>query len=163
MTPDGGPRVRKPGRPTKFNPDRAAKILKALRGAAALDTAAAYAGVHRDTLHEWLRLGDAEELGQHRDFSDAVHEALAYAEVNASASVAKAMQKQWQAAAWYLERRNPREWGPRIKVTLEQELDAAIERLEAVLPPEQFEAAVRALVGEPGSIAPPAPRGGEEK
>lgn len=163
MTPDGGKRLPRPGRPTKLEVDRTQKVLRALQGGSALDTAAAFAGVHRDTLHEWLRRGEAEEAGPYREFSDAVRSTLASAEVAASASVSLAMKKNWQAAAWYLERRNPRIWGPKVRVTLEQEFDAAIDRLEEALPTEWFEIALHAILGEPGTPSLAAEGGGSRR
>lgn len=48
------------GRPSKLTPELTAKVTAAVRAGNWLETAAAYAGVHRATLHEWLKRGRAE-------------------------------------------------------------------------------------------------------
>ena len=61
---------KRPGRPSKRNPEVEKKILDALRTGAYLETAAAYAGIHRDTLNEWRR--------EFSDFSDAIKKELSH-------------------------------------------------------------------------------------
>jgi hypothetical protein len=47
---------------------------------------------------------------------DGVEKAKAKAEMNSVELIRKAAEKNWQAAAWYLERRNYQEWGRKDKV-----------------------------------------------
>lgn len=114
------------GRPTKFTPEVTSKILTAIRAGNYIETAAAWAGVNKQTIYDWLRQGAAQEKGPFRDFSDSVGEALAHAEVADLQNVAEAAKKgNWQAAAWRLERRNPSRWGrkDRTPVAPEDEID----------------------------------------
>lgn len=114
------------GRPTKFTPDVTSKILTAIRAGNYIETAAAWAGVNKQTIYDWLRQGAAQDKGAFRDFSDSVGEALAHAEVADLQQVAEAAKKgNWQAAAWRLERRNPSRWGrkDRAPLTPEDEID----------------------------------------
>ncbi len=89
--------------PSKPLDARQEAILKALRLGNTRTTAAAYAGVSRETLYAWMR----ESL----TFSDAVIEAEASAEVGHVECIAKAASKgSWMASAWWLERRRPKQW-----------------------------------------------------
>jgi|GEM_PF-556667 len=118
--------VKKMGRPTKFTPEVTGKILTAIRAGNYIETAAAWAGVNKQTIYDWLRQGAAQEKGPFRDFSDSVGEALAHAEIADLQQVAEAAKKgNWQAAAWRLERRNPSRWGrkDRSPVNPEDEID----------------------------------------
>jgi transposase len=106
------------GRPTKLTPALQDKIVQAIRAGNYMETAAAYAGIHKDTLYAWLKRG-ARERSPHspyRQFSDAVEKALAEAEVRDVALIAKAAEREWQAAAWRLERKFPDRWGRRERV-----------------------------------------------
>jgi len=106
------------GRPTKLTPELQRKITDAIRAGNYMETAAAYAGIHKDTLYAWLKRGarDKSPKSPYRQFSDAVEKALAEAEVRDVALIAKAAEKEWQAAAWRLERKFPDRWGRKDRV-----------------------------------------------
>jgi hypothetical protein len=94
-------------RPTKYNAEIAKKICDAIRVGATHELAAAYAGINQDTLTNWKH--------RYSDFSDAVKEAEGAAAVKWLAHIEKAAQDgNWQAAAWKLERKYPREYGRRV-------------------------------------------------
>lgn len=96
------------GVPTKRTDATRATILRALRHGATYKRAAEAAGIHRDTLHEWMR-NDA-------DFSDDVKKAHGQMMQTALASIEKAAKEgTWQAAAWWLERMYPDEYGRSIQ------------------------------------------------
>lgn len=98
------------GRPTKRSAAREEVILNALRLGNTRTIAAAYAEVHRDTFYEWMR---------DPTFSDAVEKAEADAEARFVGQIVKAAHGgTWQAAAWWLERRNQNSWGKRIDVNI---------------------------------------------
>jgi hypothetical protein len=99
-----------------------------------METAAQYAGLHKDTLYEWLKRGAREKDRVARNprnrireeerlfvlFSDAIKEALAQAEIQDVTMITQAaMNGAWQAAAWRLERKFPGRWGrkPIVEVT----------------------------------------------
>jgi hypothetical protein len=69
------------GRPTRLTPDRQARIVQAVRGGCTYEAAARLAGVHRDSVHHWLKRGAQEETGRYKEFSDAFACARAEAEV----------------------------------------------------------------------------------
>lgn len=95
------------GRPTKKTEQRVEALLQSLRAGASRQRSAALAGIHRDTLHEWMKQDPA--------FSDAIEKAEAFAEARFLSRVATAAENErsWQAAAWILERRFPKEWSKR--------------------------------------------------
>lgn len=113
------------GRPTKLNIDTHNKIISVIRAGNYIETAAAYAGIDKSTLYDWLKRGEREKqrVAQNPrcnirksekpyvEFSNAVEKALAEAEVRDVAIIDKAAEDQWQAAAWRLERKFPDRWG----------------------------------------------------
>jgi transposase len=110
--------------PKLLNAEIQQTIIDAILGGNYLETAAAYAGVSRSTLFDWLAKGREvqEQLdkglevtvpnGQiYSDFLDSTREAQARSEVRTVAIIQKAGLTNWQAAAWHLERSRPRHWG----------------------------------------------------
>lgn len=124
------------GRPSKISPEITAKICDMLRAGNYLETAAAYAGVNKTTLYDWMKRG-ARELERvenaglsakvrkkeqpYVDFSNALTRALAEAEVRDLIIISNAAKNDWRAAAWKLERRTPHKWGKmeRVEAKLE--------------------------------------------
>lgn len=108
----------------KLDQDLSDKICAAVRLGNYIETAAAFAGIARSTLYEWMKLGRATpkegetveqfELAQpYREFVVQLEQAMASAEVRDVTTIMKASSRNWQAAAWRLERRNPERWGRR--------------------------------------------------
>ena len=135
---------RKPsrGRPTKLTPELQAKICSAIQAGNFIEIAAAFAGIRKATLHNWLRRGARQTQGIYHAFSEAVEKALADSEARDVALIAKAAADgQWQAAAWRLERKFPERWGRRerhqveanIQGTVKVTADEAIEQLTRLL------------------------------
>jgi len=132
----------KTGRPTKLTPEVQDAILRALRAGNYMETAAAFGGVHKDTLYDWLKRGRADivkgkEDGLYASFVRALDKAVADGEVRDVAIIAEAAQgrpaqldrdgnviraavpPQWTASAWRLERRWPKKWGRFDRVGVE--------------------------------------------
>lgn len=127
------------GRPSKLRPDLQQKIISSLRAGNYFDAACLSAGIHESTGYRWLQRGEAEmqrldndsrarpkaEEAVFVDFCKAVKEAAAEAENEYVALIKHAAkgtlirtdgtrvpyEGQWQAAAWWLERRFPDKWG----------------------------------------------------
>ena len=78
------------GRPTKFTPETQQTIVQAIRANAYIETAAALAGIDKDTFYAWLKQGGREKSGQYREFSDAVKKALAVGQMRDLAVIDKA-------------------------------------------------------------------------
>ena len=111
---------------TKLTPELQEKILLHLRVGAYVETAAACAGIHKDTFYEWMKKG-ARGQQPYVAFAQAVNKAVAESESRDLATILKAAQSQWQAAAWRLERRFPEKYGrnDRLKVDAKIEHDGA--------------------------------------
>ncbi len=101
------------GRPTKLTPEIANQIVMAITTGNYIETAAAFAGIHKDTLYDWLKKGARAKSGPYQEFSDAVEKALAESEVRDVTLIANAAKDNWTAAAWRLERKHPERWGRR--------------------------------------------------
>lgn len=140
------------GRPTKLTPEIAQRIEQAVAAGNYLETAAAFAGISKQTLYKWLRKGARAKSGEHRAFVDAVEKALAQAEVRDVANIARAAsgydvvrtkerittdgkvermtetgrEFSWQASAWRLERKYPDRWGRRVDVAVTGELSGEV-------------------------------------
>lgn len=118
------------GRPTKFY-EVQKDLLLAAQGGNYLDTCAAFAGVSRSTLFDWLRTGarnrrilDAKPRSRMTqldkdlaDFSDAMKKAMAQTEMGHLLNIrAAGKDGAWQADAWMLERKYPNKWGRRDRI-----------------------------------------------
>jgi hypothetical protein len=116
--------ARSAGRPSKHTPEREQRLLDALRAGNTRKAACHYAGISEEALARWLRASV--------DFVDAVQKAESDAEVRMVAEIAQAARgSTWQAAAWWLERRRPDDFGRRDRVDIE--LRMQVKRLAAEL------------------------------
>lgn len=94
-------------RPTKYNDQTVSAIVQALSMGATYELAAQYAGITYETFNQWSKTKPA--------FSEAVKKAEGEAVVKWLAKIEKAASDgNWQAAAWKLERRYPREYGRQV-------------------------------------------------
>jgi hypothetical protein len=123
----------KRGRPEKLTDDIRKDIIKVIRSGNYIETACAYVGINKTTFYDWLKKGAREkqrvednprakvrkDLQKYVDFSEEVDKALAHAEIRDVAIIGKAAEKEWQAAAWRLERKFPDRWGRKDKHALE--------------------------------------------
>tara|TARA_R100001530_G_scaffold113355_1_gene80369 strand:+ start:448 stop:939 length:492 start_codon:yes stop_codon:yes gene_type:complete len=108
------------GRPSKIVDDNIRdKLIAAIQRGAYIETAAAFAGINKDTFYRWLKKGSIEKEGPFRDFSDAVEKAMAESEVRDIDLIDRAAASgTWQASAWRLERKFPKRWGRKQAHTL---------------------------------------------
>lgn len=127
-------------RPIKLNEQIQNKIITAIRAGNYIETAAAYAGITKSTLYDWLKRGEREKQRVAKNprnrirkeeaifvgFSNAVEKALAEAEIRDVAIIGKAAEEYWQAAAWRLERKFPDRWG-RKKLDIDMKHSGDIE------------------------------------
>ena len=127
------------GRPSKLTPELQERICEAIRAGNYIETSAARVGINKTTLYNWLTKGGREvtrvEAGLAKgrrckvtakaqpyvDFLDAIKRAEADAEARDVAIIAKAALKQWQAAAWRLERKHYSRWGRRQAIEYKPE------------------------------------------
>ena len=105
------------------------RLLEALRHGDFIDDACAYSGISEDTFYRWQREGAelhrrldrgetlTEEEEQIRKMSETIKEAELLGQHAALAVIQRAANSgTWQAAAWFLERRN-KKWSNRTELT----------------------------------------------
>lgn len=91
----------------KYNPERVANIIQAIELGATFVIAANSAGVSENTFYRWMK--------EYPEFDEAVNKAASKAAIRWLAKIEQAAsQGNWQAAAWKLERRFPRDYGRHI-------------------------------------------------
>lgn len=89
--------------------------------------------VSREAFYAWLRKGEKAEEGLEKELYDAIKEAEGRAIARNVALIQKAAQNgNWQAAAWWLERKYPKEWGRKDKFDFggQGEIKIKIERVK---------------------------------
>lgn len=105
---------RKVGRPTDFTPELGEEIAKFVAAGNYIEVAAVAAGIARSTFFKWFRQGVRDRrAGKDTElavFSDAIKTAEARAEARDVVTIGTAARRQWQAAAWRLERKYPKRW-----------------------------------------------------
>ena len=118
----------------KISEEKIKQIVEAVRAGNFIETAAAFAGLSKQTLYNWLKEGmrerDRRENGEKPDrtkdmyvkFSIDIEQAMAEAEMRDVEIITKAAEQQWQAAAWRLERKFPDRWGKKVAVDAKQEI-----------------------------------------
>jgi len=140
------------GRPTKLTAEIQQKIVTAIAAGNYIETSAALVGINRTTLQRWMKRGARAQSGKHADFCSAVHKALAQAEVRDVAIIGQAAVKQWQAAAWRLERKNHKRWGRKAVIVANHEVSGpsggAIQMLTAHMTLAERRAVLREVDGE---------------
>lgn len=93
------------------------KIVKSIQAGNYAEVAARAAGISKDTFYKWLlRGGKGEE--PFKGLADAIESAAAFADERDVTLLANHAVKHWQAAAWRLERRNPKLYGRKDSLEL---------------------------------------------
>lgn len=114
------------GRPLKLTEDLQRKIVEAIRAGNYIETAAAYAGVNKSTIYDWLKRGARGDGAEFVSFSNAVEKALAEAEMRDVLIIGNAAKENWQAAAWRLERKFPERWGRKDRMNIQADVNAKV-------------------------------------
>lgn len=116
-------------RPPKLTPEVQNRIVMAISAGNTRRTAAVYAGIGERTLYTWL----ARRSGPYEQFRQAIEKAEADAIVATVTLIRQAAQTgTWQAAAWWLERMHPGEFGRKDRVKLEVD-QAAVAQITDVI------------------------------
>jgi hypothetical protein len=116
-----------PPRPLKYTPERADKLIQAIRVGATFRLACQYAGISEDTFARWRK----GRQGAPADFAERVKEAEGAGAIGWLAVIEKAMTEHWQAAAWKLERLHAQDYGRQTTVNLRTVIDKETERIAA--------------------------------
>jgi hypothetical protein len=129
------------GRKTALTPQVHATIVEALRRGNTREDASAIARITSRTLRNWMSRGEAEDAEEfYASFAADVLEAETDARTKMIDEIRLAAGKDWKAAAWYLERRDPN-WREHRNASVEMTgKDGGPLGLGViVLPPEQVE------------------------
>ena len=94
-----------PGRPDKLTEECAAKIIELVRKGNFKTTAARAAGIHPDTLDNWIKRGKEEGEGKYFLFFTALEKADAQAEIDGVAKWTKHQDNSPEAIKEFLRRR----------------------------------------------------------
>lgn len=117
-------------RPTKLTPELQKQICDLLEAGNFVETVCDFVGIHKDTFYEWVNRGErgwkADMDGGYVGFSDAVKKAISTVEMDTLTDLRRGPLN-WQAKAWWLERRHPDKWGNRQKVVHSGPNDGPIE------------------------------------
>lgn len=114
------------GAPTLCTPEIIKEIVDALRMGVYFDAACAAAGVTKDTGWNWMKRGRKGEQ-PFAEFFSLVGKANGEMQKFYNTSIFAHSKKNWQAAAWYLERRFPKRYGRKDQLELSGELDSNVE------------------------------------
>lgn len=131
--PPSPPKPSRRGRRSKFTEDRRKRILDALAAGNFLKTACAYGGVDDSTFNKWRQRAEKYREPEYVAFFAAVKEAETVAEVSALATIRKAANDTWFAAAWFLERKFPERWARRDRVPVDGEGREAVTAVPVVM------------------------------
>ena len=101
----------------KLTDEVQAIIVNALKNGLSNAAAASLARISEPTFYNWYNKGAEAKSGKMKDFHDAVDNARDVAQANYENVIASAANDgTWQAAAWWLERRRPQQYGKKEKI-----------------------------------------------
>jgi hypothetical protein len=103
------------GRRLKLNDEMIDKIAGIIASGNYVKTACDIVGISETTYYDWMQKGKAGKK-PYAKLSEAIKKAEAVAEAKRVQTILEASEEQWQAAAWYLERRYPDRWGKKVNV-----------------------------------------------
>jgi transposase len=107
------------GRKPKLTKELIELLATALQNGNYIETACDFAGINRATLYRWLQESEADDAKPIlKELSDTVRKARAQAEMRNVLRIQKAADDSWQAAAWWLERSQPKKWSKQTNVEL---------------------------------------------
>ncbi len=100
-------------RPAKLNPETATIIVDAIKVGCPTRVACQAGGIGLTTFKSWMTRGisNDEADAPYRAFRADVKKSRAHGVAYALKIIQQAMPDHWQAAAWFLERSRPMQWG----------------------------------------------------
>lgn len=99
------------GRPSKLNDETKKRLFDAVKQCNTLEVSCSQAGISYRTMRNWEERGRREKSGEYFHFFQALRQAKAEAEAQLVGIITRATEKDWKAAVYLLERRNPKDWG----------------------------------------------------
>jgi len=131
------------GRRPKLTEETIETAAKLIRAGNYQKVVAQYLGVDESTWYRWLQKGEKAKNKRsiYYKFYKAIKKAEAEAHARNVAVIQQAAQVQWQAAAWWLERKYPDLWGRKDKLGIgiedEEGLKIEIVQVRADIPPKE--------------------------
>jgi hypothetical protein len=157
-----GKKVLSSGAPDmRENPAIKEKLRAALVAGNTYEASCRLANIALSTFTRWMKQGrESKEGTLAREFFDHVELATAEAEHRNVMAIQKAATRgNWQAAAWWLERRRPKHYARRDVVTLsEDELPVDSSDVDGALSEKERDAALSALLRRKPSLIPKQPK-----
>lgn len=148
------------GRPALLltQPEIKEQFVDFLREGMSIKEASALVGIDYKSAYNWIKRGmmdyRAENYSALAEFAVEVNKALAEAKLLRVQAIKRAMKNPafWQAAAWWLERRHPEEFGrqDRVNMNLRAEVHAA--NSQSIDVSEEEANAFRSLIAKAGLI-----------
>jgi hypothetical protein len=108
------------GRKTKLTKELTDEIVKRIRAGNYIKVACQAVGISQTAYFDWINKGE-QGIEPYAEFLGAVKKAESEAHVNFVAIIASQAPTQWQAAAWWLERKFPGQWAKKEKIEIQQE------------------------------------------
>jgi hypothetical protein len=100
------------GRPTRLTDDLQEMLVQLIEMGTPADTAVRSLGLAASTYYGWMQEGRDAMSGRRREFFIAIEQAKAKAQNRMVGIVSIAAERDWRAAAFWLERTDPGRWGP---------------------------------------------------
>jgi predicted DNA-binding protein YlxM (UPF0122 family) len=118
----------------KLTPEITEIICEHIEKGNSFETAAQAVGICRDTIYDWMKRGEKSEPN-FLQFLQSIKKARAKAEMRYVAVIDKAAasEKNWTAAAWWLERTNSKQWGNKQETKIEHSGKITFEQLRELL------------------------------
>lgn len=143
------------GRRSGLTPERRDEFLRHIASGTTIRDACAMAGIGEASYYRWMETGEADAERDrdtpYRKFRVAVEQARCEARVTALQHIRDAMPKNWRAAAWYLERTQPEEWGKPDRYEIKHSGDLRTEVPKTPDTPERLQE-VASILREVGVI-----------
>jgi hypothetical protein len=135
------------GRPSLYSAEKAKQILRSIREGVWFEDACLDAGVAKSTVQSWAKRGDEEGSGDLFAFACDLRRARREANAPHLVNIHAAEEKDWKAAAWYLERKERKRFGPQLKVEVESVFSRVLDALAEGLTADEFQRA-SAIIAE---------------
>jgi hypothetical protein len=152
----------RPAKPSALTEEKRQALLASIRRGNYRVPSCIVAGVDVCSFNRWLRFGRERPGSEYAVFRQQVLQAEAESEIRAVAKWRRAMPEDWRAVQGFLAAKYPARWGPRIKVTVENELNAALDKLQRGLPPDVLERVLACLTDDSGEAEAGGLEAGEE-
>lgn len=138
----------KPGTKCTLTPELHEKIVAYVAQGNYIDASLALVGVKKSTGYMWLHAGRNYGGEPYESFAHDIERALAQSEAYDLALIGAAAEKDWRAAAWRLEKKNPKRYVQRVSHEVDDELEMFFKKLHGSLKAgkitrESFEEALR--------------------